>query len=213
MSLEIRFPESISLKSKTTIEFNTSIVTAKNGKEQRNCNRNEARMVYDVSSGIKSIADLMEITKLFRLARGKALDFRYKDWLDYHVSQQQIAIGDGETREFQLLKIYSGSVDSNLIRYSRKITKPVRETVKLFLNGEMLVEEIKENLTDQSGQYFAVDYETGVVILASAPAVGTSIEASFEFDVPVRFDSDKLELNLDNLHSGHMSNIVLVEVL
>lgn len=36
--------------------------------------------------------------------------------------------------------------------------------------------------------------------------------AGFEFDVPVRFDSDKLEISLQGFRHGAIPNIPIVEV-
>lgn len=44
------------------------------------------------------------------------------------------------------------------------------------------------------------------------PAKGAIITARFEFDVPVRFDTDYLNASIDNYGSSSCSNILLVEV-
>ena len=59
---------------------------------------------------------------------------------------------------------------------------PTKAGVHITVNGVAQTEN-----TD----YF-VDYETGEVIFATAPLKGYRILASFEFDVPVRFDTDNI---------------------
>lgn len=199
MFYEIRFPESISIKSTTSINFNTNITSSKNGKEKRIINRSESIMVYDIVSGIKSKQDIEKVTKLFRLVKGRAIGFRYKDWLDYSITNQQIDIGNGERIKFQLLKTYTDTNNRN-IKYIREIKKPVENTVKILL----------DNTPNKS---FSVDYTNGTITFEEAPTDSTIITASFEFDVPVRFDSDELEISLESLNSGKIKNIRLIEII
>ena len=44
------------------------------------------------------------------------------------------------------------------------------------------------------------------------PAASQTVSAGFLFDVPVRFDTDKLEINLSGFRSGAIPAIPLVEV-
>ena len=59
---------------------------------------------------------------------------------------------------------------------------------------------------------FAVDVTTGEVTLAIAPPVGAAVTAGFEFDVPVRFDTDALDVTLDFERLGTITSIPLIEV-
>ena len=52
---------------------------------------------------------------------------------------------------------------------------------------------------------------TGLVTFAVAPAAGKSITAGFQFDVPVRFDTDQLALTAEN-HVAYKADIPIVEV-
>jgi uncharacterized protein (TIGR02217 family) len=58
----------------------------------------------------------------------------------------------------------------------------------------------------------SLDPDTGLIAFGGAPAAGKPITASFEFDVPVRFDNDDLELVALNLDLEQPINVVLVEV-
>ena len=193
--LEIRFPESISFNSSSILEFNTSVITTKNGSEQRNINWRSNKMKFNIINGIKTKAELDEIISFFRNVRGRAYGFRFKDWTDYSVKKQAIAVGDGETKSFQLIKTYI--VNDNV--YIRKITKPVISTVKVYVNGQT-VEDMDLNL------------KTGIITFAQPPANNDKIEVDFEFDVPVRFDSDILEITMDTINTGNVKDVVLVEI-
>lgn len=111
--------------------------------------------------------------------------------------RQKIAISDGVRSEFQLIKTYS-SGDSLV---TRVIKKPVKDTVKIYSQANLRV-----NLD------YSVDFTTGVITFTVAPSVGTIIMADFEFDVPVRFDTDELQLSIDSFNSGSWSGINLIEI-
>lgn len=193
--LEIRFPESISFNSSSMLEFSTTIIATKNGSESRNINWSKNKMKFNIVNGVKTKTELEDICAFFRNVKGCGCGFRFKDWLDYSVEAQEIGVGDGSTVVFQLLKTYvvSGSV------YTRKIVKPVISTVKVYLGGV-------------ESEDFSVDLTTGVVTLNVAPVSGVVVTADFEFDVPVRFNSDILEVTLETINTGSVKSLELVEV-
>jgi uncharacterized protein (TIGR02217 family) len=174
------------------------VVTMFSGHEQRNSNWKNARARYNVASGAKTEAQWQALIAFFRSRKGKAIGFRFKDWSDYKAKNQQIGIGDGETAEFQLVKNYSSG---NTI-ITREIKKPVAGTVKVHKSG---------NLRGAPADY-SIDYTTGIISFAEAPAANIIITADFEFDVPVRFDTDELQLSMDNFNSGSWNSISLIEV-
>ncbi len=94
------------------------------------------------------------------------------------------------------MKLYTSGAQS----WTRTITKPVAGTVALALNG---VPQITG---------WTVNTSTGVVTFAPAPAPGAAITAGFEFDVPVRFDTDTLDVTLDLERLGSITSIPLIEV-
>jgi uncharacterized protein (TIGR02217 family) len=201
MFYELLFPESISVKSTSLIEFNTNIIETKNGREQRISNRTSAKMTYNIVRGIETKADLDYIMKLFRITKGSGIGFRFKDWLDYSANNQIVGIGNGIDKVFQLVKLYIIIVDEQSIVYSRKIIKPVEGTVNISINDIAVSNGI------------SINYRNGQITFDSAPAEDDVVTAGFEFDVPVRFDSDILELSMNDLHSGELKNIKLVEIL
>ena len=64
------------------------------------------------------------------------------------------------------------------------------------------------------GADFDIDATTGLVTFRAghSPAVGAAITAGFEFDVPVRFDTDKLEINVSGFRHGAIPAIPIVEI-
>ena len=131
----------------------------------------------------------------FRARKGRAHGFRFKDWSDYQASGELIGTGNGSATQFQLKKTYVSDVS-----VSRDIKKIVAGSVKIYFGT---VEQL-------SG--WSVDLNMGVVTFATAPTTGTQIKADFEFDVPVRFDTDRLSARLDDYGVNSWSDIPLVEV-
>lgn len=194
--VETRFPVDISFGSSGGPEYSTDIVITGSGYEKRNVNWAAARAKYNVAHGVKTQTQLDELIAFFRARKGRAIGFRFKDWADYKGVAEVIGTGDGSETEFQLIKNYtSGSVTE-----IRTITKPVSGTINIY----------KDAVLQSSG--VSVNTQTGVFTFTSAPANGVIITADFEFDVPVRFDTDRLSASLDSFGSNSWNDIPLVEV-
>lgn len=195
--IETRFPSDIAYGSTGGPEYSTDVVITQSGYEQRNSNWQQARASYNVAHGIKTQAQLDVLIAFFRARKGRADGFRFKDWTDYQAAAQLLGQGDGAATQFQLVKHYiSGSVTQ-----TRTIYKPVSGTVGLYLDG-----------IPESPEDFTVNTVTGVVTLDTAPAEGVLVTADFEFDVPVRFDTDRLSASLDSYGSHSWYDIPLVEI-
>jgi uncharacterized protein (TIGR02217 family) len=76
-------------------------------------------------------------------------------------------------------------------------------------SAEALGLELDETAAAAGG---AVDATTGIVTFGAAPSAGVAITAGFEFDVPVRFDSDALDVTLDLERLGSITSIPLLEI-
>ncbi|MCE2926464.1 MAG: DUF2460 domain-containing protein [Rickettsiales bacterium] len=195
--VEVRFPADIAFGSAGGPEYNTDIVITQGGYEQRNINWSQARARYNVAHGVKTQAQLDELIAFFRARKGRADGFRFKDWTDYRVTGQSLGSGNGTKTQFQLVKSYiSGSVTE-----SRTINKPVAGTVVVYLNGVV-----------QNPSTYSLNTTTGMITFNTAPANGVAVMADFEFDVPVRFDTDRLSATIDTYASHSWSDIPLVEV-
>lgn len=192
---ETRFPVDVSYGSAGGPEFSTDIVITHSGHEQRNSNWAEARLRFNVAYGVRSAEQLAEVVAFFRARKGQAEGFRYKDWGDYQGVAEVIGTGNGSSTQFQLVKHYV----SGATQKQRLIAKPVAGTVHAYVNGE-------------AASIVAVNTGTGIITLASAPANGTTITADFEFDVPVRFATDRLSASLDNYGVYSVKKLPLVEV-
>ena len=202
---EVRFPDNISRGARGGPSRRTQVVELASGDEERNASWADSRRRYDVSYGVRRADDLASVVAFFEARNGRLHGFRFKDWSDYKSSapsaapaalDQLIGTGDGATTAFQLAKAYASAAQS----WSRAITKPVAGSVLIAVNG----------VAQPSG--WTVDHSTGIVSFAAAPASGAAIRAGFEFDVPVRFDSDTLDVTLDIERLGSITSLGLVEI-
>jgi uncharacterized protein (TIGR02217 family) len=67
---------------------------------------------------------------------------------------------------------------------------------------------------DEKTGAFSFDEATGAVTFTGAvPAAGQAVTAGYEFDVPVRFDTERIEIGLRSFKAGQIPNIPLVEVI
>ncbi|PCD75867.1 DUF2460 domain-containing protein [Pseudothioclava arenosa] len=204
---EIRFPANLSFGSVGGPERRTEIVTLANGFEERNSPWAHSRRRYDAGVGLRSLDDVADLIAFFEARGGQLHGFRWKDWADYkscapsgapHYEDQFIGIGDGVTRSFQLAKTYvSGGVE-----YTRPIKKPVLGTVRVGVQGDHQAEAVA----------WEIDLGTGVVTFHDAPAEGTRITAGFEFDVPVRFDTDGIQVSVASFQAGDLPQVPVLEV-
>jgi uncharacterized protein (TIGR02217 family) len=203
---EVSFPMSVALGTTGGPERRNDIVLMSNGHESRNARWRDARRRYDAGSGMKSTNDLYALIAFFEARQGSLNGFRFKDPLDYTSADygleitpfdQEIGIGDGVTTQFYLQKTYA-DIGGETVRH---IQKPVAGSVQMSVEGV-------EILTPD----FAIDTTTGLVEFITAPTDGAMISAGFIFDVPVRFDLARLDINLSNFHAGHVPSVPLVEV-
>lgn len=203
---DVRFPASLSFGSVGGPERRTEIVTLANGYEERNTPWEHARRHYDAGMGLRSLDDVEALIAFFEARRGPLHAFRWKDWADYKSSRasadpaptdQLIAVGDGTTAEYQLVKNYI----SGAYGYARPITKPVEGTVSVSIGHVPL----------SPGQ-FSVDHDTGRLTLAQELEDNAELRAGYEFDVPVRFDTNRIETSVSSFQAGDVPNVPIVEV-
>jgi uncharacterized protein (TIGR02217 family) len=201
---EVRFPTAIAFHSTGGPERKTEVVSLGSGYEERNGVWADSRRRYDVGYGIKTLDDIHAVIAFFEARAGKLYGFRFKDFTDFKSGapiaavtalDQPLGSGDGATRSFALKKRYVSGPAS----WARAIAKPVAGSVRIAIGGTEIAA-------------FAVDPATGIVTFSAAPSAGAVLTAGFEFDVPVRFDTDTLSINLANFRAGEISAIPLVEI-
>jgi uncharacterized protein (TIGR02217 family) len=206
---DVLFPLDIALKSAGGPERRTEIVALGSGREERNARWAHSRRRYDAGYGVKTFAELSEVVAFFEERRGRLHGFRWRDRLDHSSAapgmavtafDQVIGVGDGLTAEFALAKTYGGVHAP----YRRPIVKPVPGSVRVAVDGQ----EAEE------GAAFTLDASTGLVTFLPGhiPQTGDAVTAGFLFDVPVRFDTDYLEVDLSAFAAGAIPKIPVVEI-
>ncbi|MCW5721956.1 MAG: DUF2460 domain-containing protein [Devosia sp.] len=200
----VRFPLDIALGARGGPERKTDVVTLAGGGERRNGRWARSRRRYNAGYGVKSRADMQAVLAFFEERRGRLHGFLWRDGIDHSSggpvpapTDQAIGTGDGVRTQFPLQKRYGAAFDP----YLRPILKPVAGTVRVAVAG----------VEAMSG--WSVDVATGVVTFAVAPASGAAVSAGFVFDVPVRFDIDRLDIEWTSFDAAEAPSIPLVEIL
>jgi uncharacterized protein (TIGR02217 family) len=204
---EVRFPASLSLGAVGGPERRTQIVSLASGREERNTPWAHSRRRYDAGLGLRSLDDIEAVIAFFEARQGQLHGFRWKDWADYkscpasrtvsHLDQA-VGLGDGMTTAFQLAKAYRSG--SNV--YTRPIAKIVTGSVRMGVGGD------PRPVIDD----YVVDETLGRVTFATPPDIGLPVTAGFEFDVPVRFDTDAVRVSVSSFNAGEVPSIPVVEI-
>jgi uncharacterized protein (TIGR02217 family) len=187
---DVLFPLALGREAEVAPEVSTAIVTSAGGRENRNAEWAEARMRYDVGPGVRSETDIAALIGFFRARMGPARGFRLRDPFDASGDDEVLGVGDGVEARFQLVRRYGEIV--------RRITRPVRGSVRVAVDGLAT-----EDFTLGDG---------GMLTLDAAPTAGAVVTASFDFDVPVRFAEDRLNVSRATYLAGAAASVPLIEV-
>ncbi len=194
---ETRLPTKIEFGARGGPRFRTEVVVLGSGHEQRNAEWSATRAAWDIAPGIQSAADLDAIVAFWYARQGRLRGFRFKDHTDFSATGQVLiaAVAGGETSA-QLVRGYSNGGQT----FSRTVAKPVAGSVQLFLDGMPLTS--------------SVDTATGIVSFAALPGGSPQavLTADFAFDVPVRFDTDNLEIRQVTHARDAVQSLPIVEI-
>ena len=203
---EARLPARLAFGCAGGVERRTQVTTLASGFERRSSPWAQGRRRYLIGTAARPLDDAAELVAFFEERRGRLHGFRFRDPADCRscapsatpaATDQAIGVGDGVRKTFALTKTY-GTGDTAVVR---PIAKPVAGTVKIAVAGVVL-----------GGAAFSVDTVTGLVTLVVTPAVGAAVTAGFEFDTPVRFDSDRIDVTMESFNAARVGAVALVEV-
>lgn len=205
---EVLFPTAISRGSQGGLERRTDVITLGSGHEERNSRWFDSRRSYNAGYGIRSLDDLQTVIAFFEERRGRLHGFRWRDHSDFKscapsdapsALDQTLGVGNGVAAAFQLIKTYG----TTYAPYSRTIAKPMTGSVLVAVAGTL-----------RPPSTYVIDHTSGVVTFAAGevPANGAEVTAGFVFDVPARFDTDKLEISLSGFRHGAIPSIPIVEI-
>jgi uncharacterized protein (TIGR02217 family) len=202
---EVRLPARLAFGSTGGVERRTEIVTLGSGFERRSTPWAQGRRRYLIGASLRSLDDMAALTGFFEARRGRLYGFRFRDFADCKSCapgaavgplDQALGEGDGTRTGFQLVKGYGAGEGA----FGRVIAKPVEGTVRIAVGGVEM----------ETG--FTVDAATGMATLEAPPGAGAAVTAGFEFDTPVRFDTDRIEVTLESFEAGRMAAAPLIEV-
>lgn len=196
-----RFPEDISYGVSFGPEFSTSIATTVSGREVRNRNRTRALCVGECAHALKTKAQFDTLLKFFRSMGGRFHAFRFKDWSDFNCAANESSMTLISGNNYQMNKVYQTAIGFSEVR---KITKPVAGTISIFRTRSSTTTDITGTST--------IDTTTGVVTVTSHVA-GDIYTWSGEFDVPCRFDTDRMAVNIERPGAFEWGQIPIKEIL
>lgn len=196
---DIRLPEDVEQGAKGGSHFQTSIIALASGVEQRVGNWEQAKAPWDIGYGISNMDDLKLVENFFHGRRGRLRAFRFKDWHDFAGVDEVLGTGDGSRKTFLLVKTYPDAANA----YVRRITRPVAGTVTVKVDGTLV-----------SAANYDVHVAGGYIVFHNgfAPIGGGVVTASYEFDIPVRFDIDDLGMVVYWIKAGEIPSIPIVEI-
>jgi len=270
---DLRLPDDVERGATGGPEFKTDIAELFNGYEKRSIYWTMPLGSWNVGYGIQNIDNLEDVKSLFYIAKGRAHGFRFKDWSDFELEDQELQGLDGQTTVIQLIKTYDLGTES----FKRDIKKPVNGTLTFELNGNsyspnsvdysngevtlspkqtlsitnatqtnpvqvdfnsvhnlstgdyIRIENVN-GMTELNGSYYQITVvDTDSVTLDGIDGTGfnaytdsgdgieypqddDTLTVTGEFDVPVRFDLDKFDVNMELFNAGSVPQINIREI-
>ncbi|GIL03335.1 MAG: glycoside hydrolase family 24 [Alphaproteobacteria bacterium] len=204
---EVVFPLRLAFGSSGGPVRRTEVVALASGHEQRNARWSQSRRRFDAGQAMRGLDDLYETLAFFEARKGRLFGFRFRDPLDWKScppgldpapADQPLGEGDGATTGFDLVKSYGA--DEIL---PRRIAKPVVGSVRVAVAG----------VEQTPGSDFTVDHAAGTITFMAAPVAGAPVTAGFAFDLPVRFDTDEIVVNLAAFAAGDIPSVPVLEIL
>lgn len=204
---DVRFPLAVSFGATGGPERRTEIVALGSGREERNQRWAMSRRRYDAGTGVRNRDDLASVVAFFEERRGRLYGFRYADPLDFKscapsgqpaAGDQLLGVGDGARTDFPLIKRYGDA----FLPYDRPIILPVPGSLLVEVGGLVRVE----------GSDYTLSEGVLTFLPHAVPVEGDEVRAGFLFDVPVRFDTDVLEIDLSRFEAGSIPSIPIVEI-
>lgn len=198
---EVSLPMRLNFGAQGGPERRTEVVPLASGGEARNAVWAGSRRRWELGGAITTLEELRELVAFFEARLGRLHGFRFRDVVDDRTSapgtpigatDQALGLGDGARQVFQLFKTYGDT--------ERRIFKPVPGSVRVAVDGSEVNDAV-------------ISAVTGEVTLSSAPDEGALVTAGFVFDVPVRFDTDRLETSLEAFGAGRAGQVPIVELL
>ena len=182
--------------------FSTDVISTASGFEQRNINWSEPGGAWNIGQELKTQSELDGLIDFFYARQGMAFSFRFLDWTDFTITNQNLSGTLSALGTIQIIKDYTSASQTT----TRTITKPVdtadaNHTLSLTGSGNpsyttIVVKYDGVTKTEGVGNDYTVNYSTGVI--TDLENIGaTVVNVSCSFHAHVRFDSDKQDIIID----------------
>lgn len=191
---DVRLPIDVERGVRGGPVFRTTIVSLANGDEKRNIEWEVRRGVWNVGYGIQKRDQMDSVYDFFHARYGRAYGFRFRDWMDYSVKEGPTLEVVGEPTKRQLARLHTDTIRP----YIREVRYPDLSTLKVYIDNVITAAYTVEPL--------------GVIAFTGGDP-GENVLTTFEYDVPVRFDTDTLESILNTFREGSIPSIPIVELL
>lgn len=196
---EVRLPIDVERGAAGGPGFLTTVNLLTSGKEQRNGLWEQDRGRWDVAYGIQTREQALYVRDFFMARQGRLYGFRFRDWSNYEADKQPLREEPDDSRTtFSLSYRY---IDNNQFFYDKLISKPRNEDFQIF----------RDNTLVPSSQY-SLNRTTGIVTFTSPPSYGDEYTWSGTFDLPVRFDTDELQVVITTKEVISFPSLPVVEL-
>lgn len=197
---EVRLPTDVERGATGGPGFLTNVTTLSSGRESRVSLWERERGEWDIGYGVDTRENALAVRDFFLARRGRARGFRFRDWTNYETGDTQQGVTEdpdsGDTT-FQIAYTYE---DAGGFTYTKEIKKPVADGFKVYLDG----------VEQASG--WTLDTTTGIITFASPPDYGVDITWTGTFDLPVRFDTDRIDIALTTREVITFPSLTIVEL-
>ena len=200
---DIIIPDTIALSGQTGPSTSVEQVSLSNGFRETNLLWTQKLRQLNIGYPNMKPTDAFVVLRIFEAVEGPLNSFLTKDRNDWNTTAgnmenggesnitkddqkmentaDQTDLGDGSTTTFKLLKDYSVGATAT---HRRFIIKPQNGT------GDFAIKVALDGVLKTEGPDFTVNYSTGIVTFATAPANGVAPTWGGAFYVPVAFMSD-----------------------
>ncbi len=153
---------------------------------------------------------MRRLSVFFEARAGRRYGFLYRDWLDDHTGtglpspyDEELQPADPARHLFPLWKTYQSSADEAApAPMRRRIFTPQAATLQVMRGDRLLQSQIDYQLQPRSG----------IIRLTEALAPDETLTAGFYFYVPVRFDVDRLNVDMVGSDLAQVTALPLIEL-
>lgn len=212
---EVLFPPGFAERSESGPQYDSIIITGASGVEERLGQFLAPKITFDVEHALETFEDMQALLHFFHARRGRFIGFLALDYTDFQAINEPFAIGDGVTATFSLTKSYTTGGFTQ-VRPITRLALPVAVYMDDVLVTDVRVvhhERGVEVLAGSGDMVVAAGVSTmGVVSFGVPPPAGAVLTWTGDFYVPVRFDTDELDITVEGPDVMTWSRIGLIEI-